>query len=938
MWQEKTVASEWYILFRSSCSEHPHLRWQKPWSGRLDRKRLGRLGQLHRKGVTPLDIRPICLSPLIYRIWAKTRFQQLQAWHAAWLPEHLHGGAPGKETTDCYYKLAMEIEYSHTQNHPLFAIFWDYAKCFDNVAWTIESGLLKELGMPMPVHDAMFSFSASIMRRFKFGNSVGPSFPNTNSIMQGCPLAIIRINALLSAWANAFSSNPDTALCQYGVYFDDKNARATSCQQLQQVIDFTADFDRSVDAVVNYGKTTAFSTSPAGRKEVRHITIDGHAIATADAERLLGAQLSFTKKRDRALANQRAMKYLAAAERISLCPLNISARHTLLTSAGASKYTFGLELGACDRKLESALRSKVLSALWRGRSIKSSDIAFTLCFKGHRIDPVQLRVICPFVVARRQLIKFPDIRPFWQHLWFTTERQRAKIKDGRSNAVGPLLVMQSACNSLSWEWISPFEFRFSFGHGLHCTLNILTPDTEYFLHILRLGASRMLWQRAASQRKELRGIQHGIDKTATLSVLNRRSLLEYDRGILRSILACAIYTQRHLFKTQQADHPICPYCWEAEETLIHLFWRCPKWQHIRTQHLTPAQLQDASQLPPATLRTGIFLLTPHQAAAAANRHDSPMPAQRHAPVHPCTYHTQCHLMMIHIVKTRNEAEPVSPPDDFDPSAYNRYPAPPDPLHPSPALEPPQKANANRVRDQPQPAAVDGAGLLLSTSLRPGASKYQYVQKNEKSGLFRAVISYKGKRQSFGPFATDTEAACRVKEFFEQVRNDCAPLSRGEKRSEKFEHSIDDQLRELNGTARQEGRHLVPSLSIATCSFCNKTIHKYHVIKFVQNQCTAISKHADKSGSLTRANKLSQTRTAALQAKVDAHNSTAAERGQHHIASILPMPKCTFCNQVVTRNYVSKWMIKSCPCAPSPLEAGSVPKISRRIRGKSNPLA
>ena len=287
----------------------------------------------------------------------------------------------------------------------------------------------------------------------------------------------------------------------------------------------------------------------------------------------------------------------------------------------------------------------------------------------------------------------------------------------------------------------------------------------------------MLWKRAASQRKELGGIQHGIDKAATLCVLNRKPLLEYDRGILRSILACAIYTQRHLFKTQQADHPICPYCWEAEETLIHLFLALPQvaaHSHATFHTCTAPGCISATT---STLRTGIFLLTPQQAAAAANRHDAPMPDQQHAPVRPCTYHTQCHLMMIHIVKTRNEGDPASPPDDFDPSVYNRYPAPSNPLHPRPPLEPPQNVHANRVGDQPQSPAVDGDGLFFSTSLRPGASKYKYVQKNEKSGLFRAVISYKGKRQSFGPYATDTEAACRVKEFLEQVRNDCAPLSR-----------------------------------------------------------------------------------------------------------------------------------------------------------------
>ncbi|CAE7324502.1 unnamed protein product [Symbiodinium sp. KB8] len=75
----------------------------------------------------------------------------------------------------------------------------------------------------------------------------------------------------------------------------------------------------------------------------------------------------------------------------------------MLVTAGAAKYKYGLELGPCDKKRENQLRNNILQALWRGRSAKSVDIALTLCHKGHLFDPLQLRLIQPFIIARRQL-------------------------------------------------------------------------------------------------------------------------------------------------------------------------------------------------------------------------------------------------------------------------------------------------------------------------------------------------------------------------------------------------------------------------------------------------------------------------------------------------------------------------------------------------------
>ena len=115
---------------------------------------------------------------------------------------------------------------------------------------------------------------------------------------------------------------------------------------------------------------------------------------------------------------------------------NIATKPTMLITAGAAHYKYGLELGPCDKKFEDQLRGSVLQALWRGRSAKSADIAPALCHKEHVFDPFQLRPTPPFIVARRQLRKNPHFKKLWLHIWHDTVDARSKFKDGRSNSVG----------------------------------------------------------------------------------------------------------------------------------------------------------------------------------------------------------------------------------------------------------------------------------------------------------------------------------------------------------------------------------------------------------------------------------------------------------------------------------------------------------------------
>ena len=74
-------------------------------------------------GEPPLDSRPIALTSLLYRLYSKIRWQQLQDWHLSWIPEELKGGIRGRENTDISFRLSAEIESAISTGRPIYGVF-----------------------------------------------------------------------------------------------------------------------------------------------------------------------------------------------------------------------------------------------------------------------------------------------------------------------------------------------------------------------------------------------------------------------------------------------------------------------------------------------------------------------------------------------------------------------------------------------------------------------------------------------------------------------------------------------------------------------------------------------------------------------------------------------------------------------------------------------
>jgi ribonuclease HI len=144
-------------------------------------------------------------------------------------------------------------------------------------------------------------------------------------------------------------------------------------------------------------------------------------------------------------------------------------------------------------------------------------------------------------------------------------------------------------------------------HG-GCRLPLLLGPDSWWNHQLREGLRRHLWSEAASRRGDMDGLQaeQGLDRKATMAVLDHKKLPAEDVGMLRSVLSGSIRLQKRLHEAKISVSPVCSFCGMCEETVRHCYWECPRWAHIRGMFDLPSP--DVSSMWPAcTIDCGIFV-------------------------------------------------------------------------------------------------------------------------------------------------------------------------------------------------------------------------------------------------------------------------------------------------------------------------------------------
>ena len=547
------------------------------------------------EGGAPLEQRPITVTPIAYRVWAASRMYQCNKWQESWLQDTQHGARANHSTVNALLRVSVFFEQAILDGVPAYGIAIDLSKAFDNVPIDIVFAICEKMGMNNGLWRAMRGMYKAIQRRFKIGSFVGEAFKDTNGILQGCPLSVMLLNALMAVLSSALKDK-----VQGESYVDDLTVLSPMKESVQQALDVIFDFMADTAQKVNLKKTKAFGT-----KNEDNFMYDGKAVEYVNKVKILGAVLRFTEERmNFTMEDTKVDAAVSLCNRIRYTPFPFHMRCLLVSSLVMSRVLYGSEILDMNASQERRLRTAVGYCIWKKSSKeRSPGLLLTLTVKGHVADPAQAVHVRRLMALQRCVRAEPRLLPVLCKIWARLAPKRRLRKGG---FVENLLYTVKRLN------VSPitdddgfFDYGIYFPTEGHMkAITDFTPSE--WAHYARDIARKAVWKQIDKERqregREVWGIGDGIDTDKTMEVYRKSEAKK--QGVYRKFLLNAVWTQARRAKMpDNDDDPTCQ-CGMEDETPRHLWWRCPRWAYIRDKHLLNEYDYDA--LPVALRDLGIL--------------------------------------------------------------------------------------------------------------------------------------------------------------------------------------------------------------------------------------------------------------------------------------------------------------------------------------------
>ena len=124
--------------------------------------------------------RPITVTSVLYRLWAKARLGVTMEWQETWIATSQAGFRTAHGTDHVTWTLSVEMEEAlMAPDKELWGFSLDLAKCFDRVPQELVFGLAEEWGMDARLLRGLRAAYAGMVSQFRLSQGVGESFkPN----------------------------------------------------------------------------------------------------------------------------------------------------------------------------------------------------------------------------------------------------------------------------------------------------------------------------------------------------------------------------------------------------------------------------------------------------------------------------------------------------------------------------------------------------------------------------------------------------------------------------------------------------------------------------------------------------------------------------------------------------------------------------------------
>ncbi|KAJ9457140.1 Retrovirus-related Pol polyprotein from type-2 retrotransposable element R2DM, partial [Diplonema papillatum] len=477
------------------------------------------------EGDDPLKLRPITVSSVVYRLWASVRLQEVLVWQEQWIHESQHGFRKGHSCDDVIMDIALSIEESLINGTPLHGIALDFAKCFDRVPQGLVLDLVEALGLHERVLAPLRHVYKYLRRRFRYPLGVGDEFKVTNGILQGCPISVVLINALLSVLSKALVSRARVSPKSFA---DDLYLLSRLAKLLQEGIEVTAIFGNLTGLALNEGKCAAFSTSKKGPR----LEVGGKAMKSVKTVKVLGVPLGTEGPVDN---DDRGIRHYGAA----YCA----------NSAGGF---------ANNSVLRTALSACLIP---RSNRAKSPLATLTLVAKAHLCDPACASGYSSLRTAAKQ----------YQKERFRLRMDALLVSGADASLKGPVGLISNLLREIRFLPAKRHSFELLSFEGATVPFS-----GKEALHFVREGLRLRAWRYLTTQRQGYSGIERGVDVRLLNRLWQNRATGDRLSFAIRKCIAGAVYSREWCNRKWGTGDGVCEFCdGGTPGTLLHYFWECP---------------------------------------------------------------------------------------------------------------------------------------------------------------------------------------------------------------------------------------------------------------------------------------------------------------------------------------------------------------------------
>eukprot|EP01064_Diplonema_japonicum_P028494 TRINITY_DN437_c0_g2_i2.p1 TRINITY_DN437_c0_g2~~TRINITY_DN437_c0_g2_i2.p1 ORF type:complete len:832 (+),score=117.96 TRINITY_DN437_c0_g2_i2:141-2636(+) len=505
---------------------------------------------------TPLNHRPITVTSAVYRLWACARLRDITLWQEKWIDDSQHGFRPKRGTDSILMELSTQLEEALLTGTPLNGIALDFVKCFDRVPQQIAFGLMQDLGLHERILTPLKAMYANLKRRFRFPTGVGSEFRVTNGILQGCPISVIMVNALVSVMVKCVMTEVPGAWSLS--YADDVYLLARLAEVLTRATNKVIEFGDRTEMRLNGKKSQGFST----KNEIGpSLVCTGSSFKVAGEIKSLGVNLSMD-------GNHRLDK-LDAAEgrltRLGALPLGFENKSTMLTSTVLPSCLYGATYAApSDDQLKKMCTAAVVS-LWGPQfGMRNPVSVLSVLLPGHTAHPLSKVIYGTINSLVRESLASPRLRQrVGEIIGLYQDRDDDEV-------MGPIGVLRN-------RWLPFLGKGWSFVADLH-------GDTAV-AHKVRQAIRPAVAKRLIEKRSTFVGMEAGACPSTNYwwkKLQARRPLVSFR---LRRIISGAVFTTHPRVWGRKLDGPgvenpalACDVCDHRSQTTTsmteHALWEC----------------------------------------------------------------------------------------------------------------------------------------------------------------------------------------------------------------------------------------------------------------------------------------------------------------------------------------------------------------------------